>query len=69
MAIGTCVLNTNYTIARVTLLQPVKVVDAITTVEQQEYATTETYYTLQGVQVDHPRKGIYIYKGKKIVVR
>lgn len=64
-----CVLNTNYTIARVTLLQPVKVVDAITTVEQQEYAATETYYTLQGVQVDHPRKGIYIYKGKKIVVR
>lgn len=27
------------------------------------------YYTLQGIRVAHPDKGIYIYKGKKIMIR
>src|SRR5574344_142413 len=27
------------------------------------------YYTLQGVAVSHPTQGIYIYKGKKIIIR
>lgn len=28
-----------------------------------------SYYNLQGMRVEHPTKGIYIHKGKKIVIR
>lgn len=33
--------------------------------------TTEdnAYYTLQGVKVSHPTKGIYIHKGKKVIIK
>ena len=27
------------------------------------------YYTLQGVKVNHPSKGVYIVNGKKVVVK
>ena len=27
------------------------------------------YYTLQGVKVEHPTKGVYIRNGKKVVVK
>ena len=27
------------------------------------------YYTLQGVRVSNPSKGVYIHNGKKIIVR
>ena len=29
----------------------------------------DAYYTLQGVRVAAPTKGIYIHKGKKIIVK
>ena len=28
-----------------------------------------TYYTLQGIRVDQPSKGIYIVNGRKIVIK
>ena len=28
-----------------------------------------SYYNLQGMRVEHPTKGIYIHKGKKIIIR
>lgn len=30
---------------------------------------TNIYYDLSGRRVEHPRKGIYIVNGKKIVIR
>ncbi len=29
----------------------------------------DSYYTLSGVKVEHPTKGIYIHKGKKVVIK
>ena len=28
-----------------------------------------SYYTLQGIRVDRPSKGIYIHQGRKIVIK
>ena len=30
---------------------------------------TAVYYNLNGQQVEHPTKGIYLYRGRKVVVR
>lgn len=38
-------------------------------VVQQAKPTDNAYYTLQGVRVAAPAKGIYIYNGKKIIIR
>ncbi len=32
----------------------------------RNYDGDDAYYTLQGIKVSHPTKGIYIYKGKKV---
>ncbi len=37
-------------------------------VEAEQYVD-DSYYTLQGVRVDNPTKGIYIHKGKKVILK
>lgn len=34
-----------------------------------EIADTESYYTLQGVKVSNPSKGVYVKNGKKVVIK
>jgi len=34
-----------------------------------ETVDTEGYYTLQGVKVNNPSKGVYIKNGKKVVLK
>ena len=34
-----------------------------------ETVDTEEYYTLQGVKVNNPSKGVYIKKGKKVIIK
>lgn len=34
-----------------------------------EHAASDVYYTLSGVRVAHPQKGIYIVNGKKVVLK
>lgn len=36
---------------------------------QKEVKTDNSYYTLQGIRVNTPSKGIYIHNGKKIVIK
>ena len=38
-------------------------------VVQQAKPADNAYYTLQGVRVAAPAKGIYIHNGKKIIIR
>ena len=43
---------------------------SIAPVKKENAETTDdAYYTLQGVRVLHPNKGIYIHKGRKVVIR
>ena len=41
--------------------------------EESDYVTSDledgVYYTLNGVRVDHPSKGVYIFNGKKVVIK
>ena len=37
-------------------------------VEAEQYVD-DSYYTLQGVRVDNPTKGIYIHRGKKVIIK
>lgn len=34
-----------------------------------ELADDAPYYNLQGVRVSHPRQGVYIHKGKKVIIK
>jgi hypothetical protein len=45
--------------------------DAASGIEEQKVITFDdaATYTLQGVRVDHPSKGIYIQNGKKIIIK
>lgn len=36
---------------------------------QKEVKTDNSYYTLQGIRVNTPSKGIYIHNGKKVVIK
>ena len=31
--------------------------------------STDKYYTLQGVEVEHPTHGVYIYNGKQVYIK
>ena len=31
--------------------------------------TDDAYYTVSGIKVDKPTKGVYIHKGKKVVIK
>jgi hypothetical protein len=42
--------------------------DGIETVKTSKL-TDDSYYDLQGRRVDQPTKGLYIYKGKKVVIK
>ena len=35
----------------------------------KEVSTDDSYYTLSGIKITSPSKGIYIYHGKKIVIK
>jgi hypothetical protein len=37
--------------------------------EKENNTSDEGYYTLTGIKVEHPEKGIYIHRGKKVVVK
>lgn len=39
------------------------------TLNNQVGMTNEKYYTVQGVQVAQPKKGLYIVNGKKVIVK
>lgn len=41
----------------------------ISEIKANERNTDDAYYTLQGVKVAHPAKGIYIHQGKKVVLK
>lgn len=47
---------------------PEPVVDGIVTINSQK-RTDNKWYTLEGVRISHPTKGIYIVNGKKVVVK
>lgn len=38
-------------------------------VEKKNRTEDDNYYTLYGVRVEHPTKGIYIHRGKKIIIK
>ena len=42
--------------------------DGISTIEQNANGRMD-FYNLQGMQVAHPTKGIYIVNGKKVIIR
>ena len=44
-------------------------VDGITVLMGDEKATDANYYDLQGRKVAQPGKGIYIHKGKKVILK
>lgn len=41
----------------------------ISEIKTNERNTDDAYYTLQGVKVAHPAKGIFIHQGKKVVLK
>ena len=41
----------------------------INTAKGERFMNNGKYYTLQGIEVDHPTKGVYIKNGKKVIVR
>lgn len=41
----------------------------ITTVSSQHEQPSDCFYTLQGMRVAAPGKGIYIYRGKKVIIK
>ena len=45
--------------------QPVTAIEAVET----EKAEDGAWYTIQGVRVDKPAKGLYIHNGRKVVVK
>ena len=42
--------------------------DGIQTISTQSY-DKDAWYTLQGVRVDKPTKGVYIHNNKKVVIK
>jgi dextranase len=38
-------------------------------VDNSNRPVDNNYYTLYGVKVEHPTKGIYIHRGKKIIIK
>ena len=42
---------------------------SITTIKDKNRVFDNYYYTLQGVRVEKPLKGIYIHNGKKVVIK
>ena len=44
---------------------PVTAIEAVET----EKAEDGAWYTIQGVRVDKPAKGLYIHNGRKVVVK
>lgn len=53
----------------VTSVNLLKVVTGISNAAAKQEKTGDAYYSLDGVKVASPLKGMYIYKGKKIVVK
>ena len=43
--------------------------NAIVTIDAEEKNVDNAYYNLNGQRVNKPQQGIYIHKGKKIVIR
>ena len=41
-------------------------IDGVTT---DEDGTDDGYYNLNGQRVDNPQKGIYIHRGKKVIIK
>ena len=41
----------------------------INTAKGDRFMNNGKYYTLQGIEVDHPTKGVYIKNGKKVILR
>ena len=46
-----------------------RVGDAVSLVEAEDAFINDTYYTIQGIRVNKPVKGLYIHNGKKILVK
>ncbi|GAB6975862.1 hypothetical protein [Prevotella falsenii] len=44
-------------------------VNAIANIKTTDKASTDYYYTLQGVRIENPTSGIYIHNGKKIIIK
>lgn len=47
----------------------IRLVENIENNSEQNSAQNSAWYTLQGQRVEHPSKGIYIHRGKKVVLR
>ncbi|MBR1400928.1 MAG: hypothetical protein IJ562_04965 [Prevotella sp.] len=63
---GLYVNGKDITVTSVNLL---KVVTGISNAAAKQEKTADAYYSLDGVKVASPQKGMYIHKGKKIVVK
>ena len=50
-------------------LVPKEDASGINTAKGERFMNNGKYYTLQGIEVDHPTKGVYIKNGKKVIVR
>lgn len=61
--------NSYYLYRKAVVYRPLSGTTAIKTVTTASDDTTDSYYTLQGIRVNSPKKGVYIHRGKKVVVR
>lgn len=71
LSVGKAYLKTNEasTSKALTLTFDEDEADAIGVIHSAERMDDGAYYTLQGVRVAHPSRGIYIHNGKKILVK
>lgn len=51
------------------VVSPFALADGISELTKPYEQANNAYYTLQGIRVEHPTKGIYIRNGRKVVVR
>lgn len=61
--------NSYYLYRKAIVYRPLSGTTAIKTVATASDDTQDSYYTLQGIRVNSPKKGVYIHRGKKVVVR
>ncbi len=65
---ATFVATGNTTPKYMAFANPVKDITGIETIATAKETTAEAYYTLSGVRVKAPKKGLYIANGKKLII-
>ena len=65
---ATFIAISNTTPKYMAFANPVKDITGIETVATTKEATSDAYYTLSGIRVKAPKKGLYIANGKKLII-